>query len=103
MIEELLQAARVVFLIDALPQAVPLAVVVEHVNLFTEAAQREVELDALIPRYRVVFVVVNHQQRRLHAISTEDRRVLQKTHRVLPKASADPRLRVLVLKLTRET
>ena len=58
-IEEFLQAVRVVLLIDTLAQAVLLAVVAEHVNLFAQPSQREKVFDALIPRHRIVFVVIN--------------------------------------------
>src|SRR5438552_11819733 len=62
-VEEFLQAPRVVLLIDAPAQAVLLAVVAEHINLFAQASKRAVILDALTPRHGVIYVVVNHPQR----------------------------------------
>src|SRR5712692_896664 len=56
MIEEFLQASRVVLLIDSLAQAVFLAVVAEHVGLFVQAPQREEKLDALIPQLAKLFM-----------------------------------------------
>src|SRR6266542_3904533 len=102
MIKKLLQATRVVLLIYSLAQAVLLAVVAEHVDLFAQPSQGEEVLDALVPRHRVVFVVIDHQKRRLHAVGAKDRRVLQVTQRVFPEAAADTRLRAFVLKLSRE-
>src|SRR6185369_6283024 len=58
---------------------------------------------SLVPRHRIVLVVVNHQQRRLHSIRTEDRRVVEIAQRIIPKAAADARLRALILKLSWQT
>src|SRR5205085_7576508 len=55
-IEEFLQAPRVVFLINPLAQAVLLAVIAEHIDLSVHPAQPEIELDALVPWHRVIFV-----------------------------------------------
>src|SRR3712207_8676185 len=57
------------------------AVVVEHVDLLAQAAERDEHLDALVPRHRVVVVVVHDEQRRAHAVGEEERRVLDEAHR----------------------
>src|SRR5438552_15702006 len=59
MIEEFLQPARVVLLINAFTQAMLLAVVAEHVRLFIQPPQTEIEFDALVPWHRIVFVVID--------------------------------------------
>src|SRR5215831_20897640 len=56
-VEELLHAYRVVLLVDALAQAVVLAVVVEQVNLLAEPPQGQEVLDALVPGDGAVLVV----------------------------------------------
>src|SRR6185503_3890227 len=78
-IEEFLQPPRVVLLVDPFSKPVLLAVVAEHVRLFAEATEREEILDPLVPRDRIVFIVVNHQQRRLNSVRSEDWRVVEKT------------------------
>src|SRR5262249_42345163 len=73
----------------------------EHVDFLVQAPQREVKLDALIPRHRVVGVVVQDHDRRLHAVGPENWRVLDEARGILPDRSADTALRVLVLELAR--
>src|SRR5690349_7131327 len=103
MIEELLEASCVVFLIDSLSESMFLAVVAKHVDFFVQSSQRQIELNSLLPRHRIVFVVSNHQQWSLHTIRAEQRRVVKKTQRVIPETAANARLGAFVLKLARET
>ena len=72
-VEELLHSHRDVFLIRALCRVVHVVVVIEQVDLFVQPPQGDEHLDALIPRHRVVGVVMHHEQRRGDAIRPEER------------------------------
>src|SRR5437764_1927972 len=67
-LEELEHPHRVVALARLPPQPVRLAVVVQEVALLAQPSEGEVVLDPLVPRHRVVLVVVQHQERRLHPV-----------------------------------
>src|ERR1017187_736390 len=101
-IEVLLQADGVILLVGPLAQSVRFAVVIEEVDFLTQAAQCQVELDALIPWHRVVAIVVQQHDRRPHAVRPENGRVLDEARRVLTDGSADAALRALVLALPRD-
>ena len=62
-------------LVGAAAEAVVFAVVVEEPRGLLVAAQREEELDALVPRDGVVVVVGEDEERRLHLVRLEDGRV----------------------------
>src|ERR1035441_3418467 len=102
MIEVLLHANGVVLLIGPAPQAVRLSVVIEKIHFLAQPPQRQEELDALIPRHRIVAVVLQNQHRSLHAIGPENRRVLDETRGVLPDRPANAALRALILELPRD-
>ena len=98
-VEELVHVDGPVLHVVAVAQAVRLAVVVEHVGLLAEPPHRRVELDALVPRHRIVRVVVDRQVRRVDLLDPEDRRVLDELQRRVPRRRADAALRLLVLEL----
>ena len=78
-------------------------VVVDEVHLFAETAQSDEHLDALIPRYGVVGIVMHHEERRRDAIRPEEGRVLEIARLALPDRAADAALGVLVLEGARES
>src|SRR4029434_9284416 len=61
-----------------------------------------VQLAALMPRYRVVGVVVHREERRRDARQPEERRVLHVLVRRFPDRLADAALRLLVLERARD-
>src|SRR5579871_3442534 len=63
MIEELLQANGVVLLVGTAVDVVRLAVIVEQVDFLPQAAQREEQLESLVPWHRVIGVILQDQQR----------------------------------------
>ena len=78
-----------------------IAVVDDHVGLLLQATHRDVELDALIPRYGTVVVVGHEEHRRRDAIKLEQRRILHEALWILPERSTDAALRMLVLERAR--
>src|ERR1035438_8885460 len=67
-----------------------------------EAAQRQIEFHALIPRHGVVAIVVQQHDGSLHAVRPEDGRILDEARGILPDGSADAALRALILELPRD-
>jgi ATP-dependent helicase/nuclease subunit A len=98
-VEELLHAHGPVLPVHHPPQAMRLAVVVQHPDRLAEPAQRDEILDALVPRHRAVLVVVQHEQRRVDLVRPEDGRVLDVAHGRFPQRCAEPALCPLVLEL----
>src|ERR1051326_4837880 len=102
MVEVLLQTNGVVFLVGAIAQTVWLSIVIEQVDFLAEAAQREEELDALVPRHGVVTVILENHHRSLHPVHPENRRILDETRRELPDGAADAALCAFILELACE-
>src|SRR5262245_4869645 len=100
-VEVLGEMDRPMLLVLALAQSVFLAVVGEHVRFLAQPPHRGEELDALLPRHRVVFVVGHRQIRRTDVLDPEERRVLHVDQRILPRRHADPALRLFVLERPR--
>ena len=73
MVEELVLVDGEMLLVVALTQAVRLAVVHGHVRLLAEATHGREELDALIPRHGIVFIVVDREIGRVDFLDPEDR------------------------------
>src|ERR1051325_8385231 len=102
-VEELLHAVRDVLLIRAALRIVDVTVVADEVHLLAESPHADEQLDALIPRYGVVHVILHHEQWRRDLVEPEERGILDETCRILPDRSADAALRRLVLEGARES
>ena len=103
MIKILIHTQRKIFLVSAAAQVVQLAVVVEQIGFLFKAAQRQEQLNPLIPRHRIIGIVGQNQQRGLYFRDMEYRRISEVHIRCLIQGLADAALLLLVLELSRQT
>src|SRR5580693_5059007 len=100
-VEILLQADCVILLVRPVTQSVRLAVVVEQVDFLAQPAQRQEELQALVPWHGSVAIVLQNHHRSGYSISRKDGRILDESLWVLPDGPANAALRALILELAR--